>query len=90
MLKKFYELTLFVSGSFYVTSNIHVDEISNVLVGLKNCQSDDLNMRSSAVKIREKYDKYLESWENMNMLTYNAVLLDPRNNEVFYGHRRVE
>ena len=51
MLKKFYDLTLRVSGSLYVTSNTHVDEIGNVLVELKNCmQSDDLNMRNIAVK----------------------------------------
>jgi len=37
--------------------------IGNVLVKLTNCmQSDDLNMRSIAVKMREKYDKYWESW----------------------------
>jgi len=42
-----------------VTSNTHVEEIGNVLVELKNyMQSDDLNMRSIAVKMREKYDKY--------------------------------
>jgi len=48
-----------VSGSLYVTNNTRVDEIGNVLVELKNCmQSDDHNMRSIAVKMREKYDKY--------------------------------
>jgi len=58
-LKKFYELTLRMSGSLYVTSNTHVDEIGNVLIELKNCmQSDDLNMRSIAVKMRGKYNKY--------------------------------
>ena len=76
LLKKFYELR--VSGSLYVTSNTHVDEIGNVLDELKNCmQSDDLNMRSIAVKMRKKYNKYWGSWKNMNMLTYIAVLLDP-------------
>ena len=62
LLKKFYDLTLRVSGSLYVTSNTHVDEIGNVLVELKNCmQSDDLNMRSITVKMRERYDKYWKS-----------------------------
>ena len=64
LLKKLYDLTLCVSGSLYMTSNTHVEEIGNVLVELKNyMQSDDLNMRSIAVKMREKYDKYWESSE---------------------------
>ena len=42
-----------MSGSLYVTSNTHVDEIGNVLIELKNCmQSDDLNIRSIVVKMR--------------------------------------
>ena len=35
-------------------SNTHNDEIGNVLFELKNCmQSDDLNMRNIAVKMRD-------------------------------------
>lgn len=59
----------------------------NVLVELNNCmQSEDYNMHRIAVKMREKYDKYWGSWENMNMLTYIAVLLDPRNKEEILGY----
>jgi len=49
-------------------------------------RSDDINMESIVVKMREKFDKYCESWENMNMLTYIAVLLDPRNKLEVLGY----
>ena len=77
LLKKFYELTVCVW--VFICDKQHVDEIGNVLVELKTCmRSDDLNMGSTVVKMREKFDKCCGSWENMNMLTYIAVLLDLR------------
>jgi len=58
-LEKFYELTLRVSGSLYVTSNSFLHEISNVACELIDQQeSGDLEL-SNIRKMQEKFGKIL-------------------------------
>ncbi|XP_048502686.2 zinc finger BED domain-containing protein RICESLEEPER 2-like [Beta vulgaris subsp. vulgaris] len=78
-LQAFYDLTLRVSGSLYVTSNLFFHELVNVALLLKELESsEDFEMCVIASKMKEKYDKYWGDVEKMNMLIFIAVVLDPR------------
>ncbi|XP_010677727.1 zinc finger BED domain-containing protein RICESLEEPER 2-like [Beta vulgaris subsp. vulgaris] len=78
-LQAFYDLTLRVSGSLCVTSNLFFDELVNVALLLKELESsEDFEMCVIASKMKEKYDKYWGDVEKMNMLIFIAVVLDPR------------
>ncbi|KAL0309379.1 UNVERIFIED_CONTAM: hypothetical protein Sradi_5880200 [Sesamum radiatum] len=58
-LKHFYNLTLCISGSSYVTSNIVFHEICEVDLLLKRwLNSEDVELSEMARKMKEKYDKY--------------------------------
>uniref|UniRef100_A0A803MKM4 BED-type domain-containing protein n=1 Tax=Chenopodium quinoa TaxID=63459 RepID=A0A803MKM4_CHEQI len=77
-LQVFYDLTLRVSGSLHVTSNLFFHELVSVAVLLKDLMTnDDVEMCLMATKMKEKYDKYWGDPEKMNMLII-AVVLDPR------------
>ncbi|XP_074351626.1 zinc finger BED domain-containing protein RICESLEEPER 2-like [Apium graveolens] len=59
ILVHFYELTLRISGSLYVTSNIFYHEISKVNYLLKDwMKSDDNKVKSMGERMKDKYDKY--------------------------------
>ncbi|XP_075483366.1 zinc finger BED domain-containing protein RICESLEEPER 2-like [Primulina tabacum] len=78
-LGHFYKLTLAISGSLYVTSNIIFHEISAVDMLLKQwLVSDDFELSEMSRKMKDKFDKYWGSIEKMNMMLYYAVILDPR------------
>ena len=78
-LHKFYELTVKVSGSSYVTSNNFLDDICNVYATLRNWQiNPDLQLSAMANRMRAKFDKYWGNVEKMNMLIYVASILDLR------------
>lgn len=75
----FYELTLRVSGSLYVTSNLFFHELVNVAALLKESPiSDDLDMCLMASEMKKKYDKYWGDPEKIKLLIFIAVVLDPR------------
>lgn len=79
MLVHFYELTLRISGSLYVTSNVFYHEISTVNYLLKEwMNSDDVDVSLMGEKMKEKYDKYWGDVNKMNKLIYVAVVVDPR------------
>uniref|UniRef100_A0A803MMI1 BED-type domain-containing protein n=1 Tax=Chenopodium quinoa TaxID=63459 RepID=A0A803MMI1_CHEQI len=78
-LQVFYDLTMRVSGSLHVTSNLFFHELVSVVVLLKDLMTnDDVEMCLMATKMKEKYDKYWGDPEKMNMLIFIAVVLDPR------------
>ena len=80
-MHKFYELTVKVSGSSYVTSNNFLDDICNVYATLHNWKiNPDLQFSAMANRMRAKFDKYWGNVEKMNMLIYVASILDPRKN----------
>ncbi|XP_054820316.1 zinc finger BED domain-containing protein RICESLEEPER 2-like [Prosopis cineraria] len=72
-LSHFYEMTLRVSGAFYVTSNSLFYEIYMIYRLL-----DDFELSSMAFKMKEKYDKYWGDPLKMNQLIYIAAILDPQ------------
>uniref|UniRef100_A0A803MKN7 BED-type domain-containing protein n=1 Tax=Chenopodium quinoa TaxID=63459 RepID=A0A803MKN7_CHEQI len=78
-LQAFYDLTLHVSGSLYVTSNLFFHELVSVVVLLKDLvSSDDPDMCLMACRMKEKYEKYWGDPEKINLLIFIVVVLDPR------------
>lgn len=75
----FYEATLKISGCLYVTGNCYVSEIYGVRFLISDlCNNNDDNIRNIAQKMKLKYDKYWENVDNINILLFIALVLDPR------------
>ncbi|XP_077219054.1 zinc finger BED domain-containing protein RICESLEEPER 1-like [Tasmannia lanceolata] len=84
LLQNFYELTVRVSGSLYVTSNTLFPEIVEVECLLQEwLESDDFHLVMMAKRMKDKYDKYWGNIEKVNKLIYIAVILDPRHKLAF-------
>lgn len=91
LLQVFYEITLKVSGSLYVTSNTFAHEISSIHTILKEWQeSDDIDVHSMGVRMKNKIDKYWGDPDKTNKLFYIAVVLDPRHKLDFVEFMLVE
>nr|XP_009765425.1 PREDICTED: zinc finger BED domain-containing protein RICESLEEPER 2-like [Nicotiana sylvestris] len=79
-LEAFYLLTLRVSGSIYVTSNVHFVEICELDLILKEwMEHEDTSLKEMAKKMKEKFVKYWGEPEKMNKMIFIASILDPRN-----------
>ncbi|CAA0806372.1 Zinc finger BED domain-containing protein DAYSLEEPER [Striga hermonthica] len=79
ILSHFYELTLRISGTSYVTSNEFYHEISSVNCLLREwIASNDLDIKAMGEKMKSKYNKYWGDPKNVNHLIYVAVFVDPR------------
>lgn len=80
-LEHFYELTLRVSGTLYVTSNSFMDDITSIDAALNNCVIGvlDKNLTVMVKMMKCKFDKYYGILEKCNMATVVASVLDPRN-----------
>ena len=83
-LKGFYDMTLDLSGSLYVTSNNAFPQLSLIQSELlKWSSSDGLLLSGMATKIKKKFNKYWGKFENINPLLFIANVLDPRY-KIFY------
>ncbi|XP_024963216.1 zinc finger BED domain-containing protein RICESLEEPER 2-like [Cynara cardunculus var. scolymus] len=77
--KTFYEMTIRISGSLYVTSNSFLIEISDL-----SCIIADMLQSKSKVeeemggKMKEKFSKYWGDPDKMNFLIFFGNILDPR------------
>ncbi|GJS86476.1 zinc finger BED domain-containing protein RICESLEEPER 2 [Tanacetum coccineum] len=86
-LKTFYEITLRISGTKYVTTHTLVNELATIRALLRkqlDCDIHDeppmdLHLYDIAKVMKPKFDKYYCEVENMNLLVYFAFILDPRN-----------
>ncbi|XP_057770523.1 zinc finger BED domain-containing protein DAYSLEEPER-like [Salvia miltiorrhiza] len=79
VLKTFYELTVKISGSLYVTSNAFFLEIAQMLVLLKGwVRGSALDVRPMGLKMKEKFDKYWGDPTKMNKFIFFALVVDPR------------
>lgn len=79
ILKHFYELTLTVSGSSYVTANNFFHELVVLHDLLKQwCGSEDTDLSAMATKMTSKFEKYWGAPGKMNKLLYIATVFDPR------------
>ncbi|XP_060182751.1 zinc finger BED domain-containing protein RICESLEEPER 2-like [Lycium barbarum] len=77
-LEIFYLLTLKISGSRYVTSNIHFLEICAVAVYLNQLMaSEDTGLSDMAKKMQEKFNKYWGDPAKMNKIIFISCILDP-------------
>ncbi|CAK8563656.1 unnamed protein product [Lathyrus sativus] len=78
-LKLFYDATIHISGSSYLTSNIYMFEVLGIGKSIADmCASEDEHLRSAAQKTKKKYDKYWGSHEKLNMILLIALVFDPR------------
>ncbi|CAH9082434.1 unnamed protein product [Cuscuta europaea] len=79
ILKHFYEMTLRISGSLYVTSNTFFSEISDLFLVLKDMvASPTASVSAMGSTMKSKLDKYWGDPEKMNYLIFYANVLDPR------------
>ncbi|XP_050238141.1 zinc finger BED domain-containing protein RICESLEEPER 2-like [Mercurialis annua] len=79
LLEHFYNVTLRISGSLYVTSNTFFSEISDlscILNEWKECAESEIRQLGNSMKM--KFDKYWGDPEKMNKLIFFAAVLDPR------------
>ncbi|KAK9036634.1 hypothetical protein V6N11_078628 [Hibiscus sabdariffa] len=80
-LEMFYETTLSFSGSRYVTGNTFVEQIYDIGYTI-NHYVDDLQLndglRSMARQMKLKFDKYWANVNNLNVLMFISLVLDPR------------
>uniref|UniRef100_A0A803L935 BED-type domain-containing protein n=1 Tax=Chenopodium quinoa TaxID=63459 RepID=A0A803L935_CHEQI len=78
-LKIFYDATLRLSRSLYVTSNVYLQELVTIGKMIKRkCESSELGERLMAHGMKRKHDKYWENVNNINLMLYVDVVLDPR------------
>ncbi|KAM3235005.1 zinc finger BED domain-containing protein DAYSLEEPER-like [Capsicum annuum] len=75
----FYLLTLKISRSLYVTSNIHFLKICAIVFYLNQLiASKDTNLSNMARKMKEKFDKYWGDPIKINKIIFFSCVLDPR------------
>ena len=81
ILSVFYEVTIRLSGSVYVTSNSIFHEISIVQNCIKKYASvggpDSKLLHDMTLKMQHKYDKYWGKTTKTNFFLYVAFVLDP-------------
>uniref|UniRef100_A0A3Q7G771 hAT-like transposase RNase-H fold domain-containing protein n=1 Tax=Solanum lycopersicum TaxID=4081 RepID=A0A3Q7G771_SOLLC len=78
-LEMFFDLTLKISGSQYVTSDLHFLEICQVGVYLNQfISNEDQVFAKIAKNMKEKFDKYCGDAEKMNKMVFIPGVLDPR------------
>ena len=86
-LKMFYDSTMRISGSLYVTSNIYMKEVFAIGRKIRTlCENDDERIKSMAFKMKSKYDKYWVDPDKVNMMLLIAVVLDPRSKLGYVNH----
>nr|GEY96811.1 hypothetical protein [Tanacetum cinerariifolium] len=70
-LKNFYDTTLRVSGTKYITSNSYVERIYCLNTILKQCfLSNDNDLKSMPIEMMKKLDKYWGDTKKFNMLVF--------------------
>jgi hypothetical protein len=78
-LKTFYDATLIISGSNYVTASLFFMQLCIIQDALNNgCLSFDNILSTVVISMRSKYEKYWGSMDKMNLMLYIAFVLDPR------------
>ncbi|CAL5408167.1 unnamed protein product [Camellia sinensis] len=78
-MQKFYDATVRLSGSLYVTSNLYFTEVCGIESALTEWgKSLDPSLKAMAIKMKTKFDKYWGKIEKINMMLLIAVVLDPR------------
>ena len=77
-LSVFYDATLRYSASRYITYNSFVHEIFGTRLLLANrIGVDNEGMRKMTTNMMIKYDKYYRNIDNINILVFVVILLEP-------------
>ncbi|KAL4378159.1 hypothetical protein GQ457_02G042620 [Hibiscus cannabinus] len=79
-LKIFHEATVRLSGSLYVTGNMYLQEIFGIgiMISMKCDSASDPKLRKMALSMKKKQKKYWGNINNINLMLFIVVLLDPR------------
>ncbi|KAG6641860.1 hypothetical protein CIPAW_09G102700 [Carya illinoinensis] len=78
-LKLFNDATLRFSGGLYATCNSFFSELATISDAIDlECQNQNLVVGSMATNMKKKFNKYWGNLDNMNMLLFVGILLDPR------------
>ncbi|KAJ9544820.1 hypothetical protein OSB04_024527 [Centaurea solstitialis] len=84
ILRSFYEMTIRILGSLYVTSNTYLSEISDLSYALTEMMgSSNATERNVGGKMKEKFDKYWGDPEKMTMMIFFSSIFDPRDKTVW-------
>uniref|UniRef100_A0A7N0TTA3 Transposase n=1 Tax=Kalanchoe fedtschenkoi TaxID=63787 RepID=A0A7N0TTA3_KALFE len=75
-LKPFYDLTLKVFGSSYITTNNFLQEIGE--------DDQDFEVACMASRMKEKFNKYWGSIDHLNFSLHLVVILDPRHKMTYH------
>ncbi|XP_019150977.1 PREDICTED: zinc finger BED domain-containing protein RICESLEEPER 2-like [Ipomoea nil] len=78
ILKCFYDMTIRISGSLYVTSNTFFTEISELYCLLKGMVEVGGPVGVMGKNMKAKFEKYWGDVEKMNLMIFFANILDPR------------
>ncbi|XP_019153680.1 PREDICTED: zinc finger BED domain-containing protein RICESLEEPER 2-like [Ipomoea nil] len=78
LLKCFYEMTIRISGSLYVTANTFFSEISYLYCILNEMVEADGAVKLMGANMKAKFEKYWGDIDKMNYMIFFANILDPR------------
>ncbi|XP_031120948.1 zinc finger BED domain-containing protein RICESLEEPER 2-like [Ipomoea triloba] len=88
LLKKFYEMTVRISGSLYVTSNTFFSEISDLSFLLEDMVTGDSGtekviclLQAMGTQMKQKFEKYWGGSRKNELCHFFANILDPRDKE---------
>ncbi|KAK1438212.1 hypothetical protein QVD17_04018 [Tagetes erecta] len=86
-LKLFFDVTKKISGSRYATSNVVFIELSKLHSSITTMSLSDVQKeKDMAVSMKQKLAKYWDNIDNINLLLYVALILDPRNKMSYLGY----
>ena len=78
-LEQFYEATKRMSGTLYVTANLHFHDLLSILTTLLEWEKDPSpSLRDMAFQMHKKFDDYYGDWAKTNLMVLVAVVFDPR------------
>jgi hypothetical protein len=79
-LHVFFQVTLKFLGYLFVTSNAYFHELLHIQKNIcRPCDSSrDVLLKNMAQKMKAKFDKYWGRIDNVNLMLFVAVVLDPR------------
>ena len=78
-MKCFYDMTVRISGSLYVTTNKFFSEIYDLFCVLNDWMIfDGASKRAMGFSMKSKFDKYFGDPDKMNLLIFIASVFDPR------------
>jgi len=86
-LKIFYDSTMRISDSSYVTSHVYMKEVFGIGKKIRQySESSDVSIRSMAMRMKGKYDKYWGNPYGIIILLLIVVVLDPRSKLDFVNY----